>query len=365
MELQSRSVSRLRADLVSDESSLAQLSNLLDECFSVPQGHRFFDDFPVWSERFGVFPLLRIGVFEGETLVSSTAVRLASVKTPVQGVSLSVALIGAVATDPRWRNLGLASRTVEMAVQWAKERGACLALLWSSEESLYRKLGFAQCGQQMRISLEDLTADSQPLTRMSIHEGWNPHLYQLIQKRQTGLFLSGKDRSWYEAHKNVRWVYVNSSEEPSAYVGIGRGIDLKGMIHEWGGDREGLSALFRFLHHEEGNNGTALSLLCSPILHAPKFVPTALVKKIEPLCWAKILDPSRLISSYYPSQFSDGTIQFRIMDGLWSLIVANQIMGPYTEQELAELILGSSLTLESERTGFFPLPFWMWGLDAA
>src|SRR4051812_19603129 len=110
MELESRSVHQLQADVISDEYSMEQFSNLLDASFFLPKGCHYFDDFPVWDSKYGVYPLLRIGVFHDKKLVSAAAVRVGFLNPQAQS-PVSVAIIGAVVTDPQWRGMGLASRT--------------------------------------------------------------------------------------------------------------------------------------------------------------------------------------------------------------------------------------------------------------
>src|SRR5437867_2757803 len=104
MQLRGQFARHLRADLIDSEKTLNQFSSLLDSCFEVPKGKRFLDDFPVWDARFEVASSLRIGIFHGDILVSSAAVRICSLKTPSDEF-VKVASIGAVATDGKWRKM--------------------------------------------------------------------------------------------------------------------------------------------------------------------------------------------------------------------------------------------------------------------
>src|SRR6476619_1871467 len=104
-------MAELYLDTISTSGALDQFSNLLDECFSIPRGSHFFDDFPIWDARFKSPSMIRLGVFNKSHLVSSVAIR----KAELQGLqigNISVAILGAVATRPQWRGKGLASQTV-------------------------------------------------------------------------------------------------------------------------------------------------------------------------------------------------------------------------------------------------------------
>ena len=290
MELDTQSLNGLHADVIDTESSLKQFSDLLDQCFTVPQGMRYLHDFPVWDADFGVAPLIRIGVFQNQTLLATTAVRIANIKTQ-EDSHLRAALVGAVATRPEWRGRGLASKTVAFAIEWAKERDAQAALLWSSNSELYQRLGFEYCEQQMNIPLSKIQfPDSivQARNQPKIYVGWHPQLFKLIQQRSGGLVLEDKDRHWFGAHRNVDWYYVGTADHPKAYAACGRGIDLKNTIHEWGGEKEGLLYL---LSHLKASLPSAY-LLSSPA-HMEELIHTwgceVAFGETEPLCMAKNL----------------------------------------------------------------------------
>ncbi len=358
MEIEKRSLRQLQADVISDEESFQQFSRLLDVCFSVPEGCHYFDDFPVWNPKFGVFPLLRIGAFEGKKLVSTAAVRLGTLR-PYQGSENSqtrIAIIGAVATDPLWRGMGLASRLISLSVDWARDKGASLVVLWSSEQNLYRRHGFELCGAQMEVPLAQMQITETPAEQ--VYRGWNYKLFELVRERRGGLILGDKDRGWFEGHKNVEWMYVGSSDSPKAYVAVGRGVDMNGIIHEWGGETKGLLSLLQFLK----SNSPNLKFLCSPFHMEELGIPVP-KSKLESLCMAKILDPEKLVENFFPKR--DLTIQFKWVKDHWQIWNGLQISGTFTDQELTKVILGSPHDKGYERSGLFPLPLWVWGLDAS
>src|SRR5690348_5164356 len=97
-----------------------QFSDLLDLCFSVPTGSHFLEDFPVWDPQFRIPWVMRLGSFQQNELVSGAAARLAEIKL-LAGKAVTIALIGAVATQPSWRGRGLATGVVLSLIQWAKE----------------------------------------------------------------------------------------------------------------------------------------------------------------------------------------------------------------------------------------------------
>jgi predicted N-acetyltransferase YhbS len=274
-------------DEIRSPEHLAQLSALLDQAFGVPPGQRYFDDFPVWERTAsaGAGPLLRLGAFDQNQLVSSACVRIAQLKTP--GPDLPIALIGAVATGEQWRGKGLASQLVELACAWACEHGAAFVMLWGSEHELYRKLGFELSGQQLRVPIGDLQLAKS--SKCTVQQGWAPGIFASLRERDGGLRLGDDDRSWMERHRNVRWYWTGPRDAPTAYAGFGRGIDLQNIVHEWGGESGELSAILSRIHAEFPE----ATLLASPTQMKERFSvePGAGTGETEFLALVRKLDP--------------------------------------------------------------------------
>lgn len=220
------------------------LERLLNEAFHVAPGHSFFEDFPVWDEAHGC-KMLRVGAWSGPRLVASACIRKALLK--IEGRNVPVALLGGVATDPAYRGKGLASQAVSLAMKWQEAGDAVAFFLWGSEHSLYARLGFDLYGRQLRAELRSVITPGAAGGALQVQEGWTPALLEKMQRRSSGLSLVDHDRSWIEAHKNVRWFWTGPDNDPSAWAALGRGIDLPGIIHEWGGEKESLTQLIRAL----------------------------------------------------------------------------------------------------------------------
>jgi GNAT superfamily N-acetyltransferase len=324
----------MRLDVVAKGEGLAQLLALLNAAFEVPAGSSFYDDFPVWDPRHGA-GVFRLGAFAADRLVAAAMVRLAELKAP--GGDLTVALIGGVATDPSWRGRGLASRLVPLAVEWAKERSAALALLWGSEHSLYQRLGFELCGEQARVPLASLRRYGK-FPELEAGSGWSPSLFKCLEGRPGGIRLRRADRIWMRAHRNVSWRWLGDPRAPRAYAAVGRGIDLQGLVHEWGGEREALAELLARLEAET----PGLQLLGGPGLFNQYGIQFD-ESRIEYLCMARVLDPRAVLAAYRPGIGRDALAR---VPASGDRLVARMFFGPGAR--------------DSE---ICPLPLWVWGLD--
>src|SRR5262249_39016179 len=151
---------------------------------------------------------------------------------------------------PAFRGRGLASRLTEELVARAERTGAKLALLWGSEHRMYARLGFALSGQQIRAPLSKLSLGGADGGRADpsgappqIAKGWADGIFPLLKARERGIALTESDLAWYRAQKSVGWYRAERKGVVVAYAGIGRGIDLQNIIHEWGGERAALNVL--------------------------------------------------------------------------------------------------------------------------
>lgn len=245
-------------------------SALLDHAFHLESGSHFLDDFPVWDPNLSVPDVYRAGVFVDHTLVACGGVRLAKMHLNENSLqAATVAIIGAVATHSNYRGGGFGTQVVQHLTNWAEKRGATCVILWSSELEFYRRLGFHSCGEQIRLDLFDFTKDFLPVEKpensQQVYSGWNPHLFDLVRKRRGGLALEQEDLSWFTAHKNVKWFYCGDPSQPKAYAALGRGIDLKDLVHEWGGDHSALAQIFQEVCKQTSAGGP-ISLLGSEYL---------------------------------------------------------------------------------------------------
>ncbi len=299
MNVDAQFAQSLKVEVISGLAASQQFSKLLDHCFGLSPGMRFLEDFPVWDPQWEIPLVIRMGVFQKGELVSCAGARMAQMRTGPSS-EVPVALIGAVATSPQWRGLGFATRLMTELIQWARSRGAVRVLLWSSEHEFYKRLGFEPFGEEIRLPIQfvPLPSTYRLVKRLSpeslaekVHLGWSPRIFDLRQASQVGLSLESCDRKWYQAHENVEWFYTGSSEKLSAYAAFGRGIDLNGVIHEWGGELNSLLEIFHTIRKMNKNS----IVLGSAALMRKLGIPSSLGYR-EPLCLAKILTSNSIHS---------------------------------------------------------------------
>ncbi len=212
---------------------LRELEILLNTCFSTPPKHSFFDDFPIWSS-FESKDVRVVGIrSDSKKLLASCGVRFAQLRRGSE--EFTIAVMGAVATAPDARGKGLATQLVNHVLDLARERKCEAAFLWGSEHALYGRLGFTLQGEQWRLPISHFAGSG--AKELTLTKSWNPKIIDTIKLRKTGLKEDTLGASLKRKHTHVEWHWAEDQGR-FAFVGFHRGIDLKNVIHEWGGDKD-------------------------------------------------------------------------------------------------------------------------------
>jgi GNAT superfamily N-acetyltransferase len=214
-----------------------EINRLVSAGFGYRAPHSYFDDFPVWnSSPTNIHQnIYRFGIFENTQLVSHVGLRIADWAGVPSG------LIGAVATDAGFRGQGLSSALMQHAIEFSKKCGLKQLMLWGSEHQFYSKFGFSLQGEQCRVSLKDLIASS---SNLRVQNGYQTRMLDwLVQHPEAnGIPYRAEDEAWLPKHQTVQWFWT---DQPFAFAGLGRGLDLPHMVHEHGGDPLALQSIFK------------------------------------------------------------------------------------------------------------------------
>ncbi len=259
-----------------EESSL--VNQLVSSAFQYQPPHAFLDDFPVWASDQSI----RLGLFDQGRLLSHVGIRFTEMR--VDETSVPVALIGAVATDEKSRGKGYSTTLLKASLKKIDERGTQWSFLWGSEHDFYAKLGFELKGLQARALLSDLSNQASSATSTEVTEGLTEAIFQSLTTPKNGVPVKEKDRDWVFKHKTVKWY---SLKQPFAYLAYERGMDLKNIVHETGGDAEGIKKLFHFLQIQ---NPEAEIISTPEVLLNLGFQEDQIL--IESLCLARPLNPT-------------------------------------------------------------------------
>jgi GNAT superfamily N-acetyltransferase len=205
------------------------------------------------------YPLVFDAHFAGETveLVEQGEVRAACAllvrEFRIGAHTVRGGLIGSVATDPAWRQRGLATRLLVRAEETLRARGCLFALLWAEDPGFYLKRGYAPFGTECDYLLvsELALVLPEPSGVRELCAGDEPFLHRLHERHVQRVERSPEEtRALLGVPGMLTLVRERSGApthppQPVAYACLGRGRDLADAIHDWAGEPEDVLALLR------------------------------------------------------------------------------------------------------------------------
>lgn len=227
------------------ESEVPELIGFLDKNLRSDKGWSIASEYP------HVFTAhnrnnIRI-VTEGSQVVAHAAVKYLFIKN-IMGI-FKVAAIGSVLTDPQYRHQGYSQKVLESCITAAEAEGADFAILWSDLYDFYHKLDFELAGSEVSLVIENNLPVQTPagLKFLKSDKVSPDAILRLYSQHTCGTIRTSEDirKSLQIPNTNVYSAW-SASNDLLAYAVEGKGVDLKGYIHEWGG---GVNSLLPLLAH--------------------------------------------------------------------------------------------------------------------
>lgn len=311
---------------------------------------------------------------ENGKILSGAVVKTSLVKSPA--ALLKVAGIGSVVTDPAFRNQGHSRAVLDSTLEVAKGTACDIAILWTNLHDFYRKLGFELAGTEVSLRIDKPYVTEGQGLRFSESNRVAPEaIVRLYAQHTCGSIRSVEDVRKSLNIPNMR-VYTawDQNQQLQAYAIEGKGADLNGHIHEWGGSVSKLLSLFNFIVTEQKRPVTVITPAHSKNLirqlkghgAAAHEGVLGMIKIVNPdLLFAKIRRHARnLAVDDFTIEKRDGQTHFGFGDNIYKTDsesdVVRLIFGPSKAGELHSFDEATSKALET----IFPIPFWIWGWDS-
>ena len=174
--------------------------------------------------------------------------------------SAKVGLIGNVATHPAFQRAGHMKTLLQHMESLAKREGLHATLLWSDLTKFYHKLGYQSAGQEVRYYFE-VPYPSQKIDFSPLNNPSPTQISQILSIRPETTTLK---RSIKEFLKLLTipstLLMVDDPNRITAFFILGKGADLVGVVHEWGGRPEDIVSGIRFV--QDNSDFTSNILLC-------------------------------------------------------------------------------------------------------
>lgn len=202
------------------------------------------------------------------------------------GEIYKIALIGNVASDPRFRGRGLMRRLFEHFVKLAEQQGFLGLFLWSELLQFYHKLGFSPFGSELRISLrqDPRYKVRKTWSRVSVSEMSKEKLDRLMSSRYaTKVSLKRSLDEFFEllAIPDTILLVDDFSLQKPNYCILGKGADMIGVIHEWG--MQDAKVLADCAQHILQRTGWSQVMVLTPSELPKNFIPDLAPQLMETL----------------------------------------------------------------------------------
>jgi GNAT superfamily N-acetyltransferase len=240
------------------ENELPTVFDFLNKQLRAREGWSIINEYPAAFSSANT-PNIRIITNEKKEVLSHAVMRPLIVKTPV-GL-FKIAAIGSVVTSDHYRNQGLSKQILESCIDSAQAAGCDFAILWTNLYDFYRKLGFELGGSEIALVISnefqtpDLglkILDTTKVSAEAMHRVYSQHTVSSLRTLdETAKYLQIPNTRVYTA-----W---DQAGVLKAYAVEGKGADLNGYIHEWGGGVSELLALFSHIRKVQKRPITVIS----------------------------------------------------------------------------------------------------------
>lgn len=313
-------------------------------------------------------------MFDEAEIVSHALIKPLIVKTPL--LLLKVAGIGSVVTATSHRQQGLSRQILEDCLKSAEAQGCDIALLWTDIPEFYRKFQFELAGTENQFTIErQLPTEAPPLKFVCGRKISPEAILNLYQRHSVTTLRSVEEiRRFLSIPNSNIYTAWSQTNQLVAYAIEGKGADLKGHIHEWGGNLPEFFALLNYIRQSTQQNPRLIAPAHSLNL-TRKLEEAELVKQENFLGMIRILRPDLLCSKIKKASrdlgindliFERQGEQFYIgrpghvfkTDSLIDL--TKLIFGPWQPSDIYPFDKESLTVLNK----LFPIQMWMWGWDS-
>jgi N-acetylglutamate synthase-like GNAT family acetyltransferase len=194
---------------------------------------------------------LRI-IAEGDKVLSHAALKTHIVKTP--GAIFKAGAIGSVITHDKYRNQGLSTLVLNDCMELARKQDCDFAILWTNLHEFYNKIGFALAGYEISLAIDsDFNVQKDPQYKILKTPNVDPIALHKLMSQQTVSTFRNPDE--VRKYLNIPNSNVYTLWEPNGALGAycveGKGADLGGYVHEWGGGVTKIFQLLKFIQEEQ------------------------------------------------------------------------------------------------------------------
>jgi GNAT superfamily N-acetyltransferase len=156
-----------------------------------------------------------------------------------------VGAVGSVVTHDDYRNQGLSQNIIKDCLEALTAQNCDIAILWTNLYDFYRKMGFELAGSEISLLIEKPLLIPESNLKIMQNNRVDPQaLYRLYNQHSVCSIRTLEDFEKFLKIPNSRlYTAWTPDGKMDAYAVEGKGADLQGYVHEWGGSVDGIAAL--------------------------------------------------------------------------------------------------------------------------
>lgn len=363
---------------VIDEQEFSKLIEFLNHQLRPQNSWSIADEYPIAFSKDNLSNLVVIG--DEKAIYSHALIKELHVKTHT-GL-YKVAAIGSVVTNEKYRNQGYSSQVIHHCLDRARVRGCDFAILWSDLYAFYERFGFYPAGVENAFILDHpIEVEKMKLKILETPNVSASAISRLYQEHTVGSLRTDSEiRKFLKIPNSQIFTAWNDSNQLLSYAVVGKGADLIGYVHEWGGRVKPLLNLLNYIVQSKKDPITIISphhcLQLNSILQS-----SAKSVHFGYLGLIKILNKDRILMKInrFLKARGLGAYEF-ISDGEQvSLTRMTSLQAePYSfvfknEKDLVKFLFGPYQEVFLERfpnwigkdfKSIFPISMWIWGWDS-
>ncbi len=309
---------------------------------------------------------LRI-IKDGDSVLSHAALKTEIVRTHF-GL-FRVAAIGGVVTSKEHRAQGLSGKILENCITLAQNEAHDIAILWTNLFDHYRKLGFELAGTEVAIVI-DKPFLTEPSTNLSFIKGFqvSAEAIERVYNQHSVISLRKPTdiaRYLQIPNSNIYTAWNKQSGQLVAYAVEGKGSDLSGYVHEWGGGVTELMSLFNYISKDQKRKIAIITPAHSENL-IRQLKQYASNINVGFLGMIKILNRENVIGKIQKNALQAGQKDLAsqtftdVLMALDEKVLTQIVFGPHDPKILSAI----PKEFQEPIKKLLPMAFWIWGWDS-
>lgn len=354
------------------DSELTQLIDFLTQKLRTEASWSIASEYPT---TLSVQNLHNMRIIKDKNQVVSHAVlKPLIIKNP--HLVFKVGAIGSVVTDEAYRQQGLGQQIINDCIEQAEKQNCDIAILWTNLYDFYRKMNFELAGSEISFVIDRPLTQNLGNYKYLTNSKIAPEALLRVYSQHT--VASARTLDEVKKFLSIPNTQVHSAwdtnNQLAAYAIEGKGADLNGYIHEWGGSITALLGLLTTVFTTQKQTKTLIVPRHSKNL-IEKLDALHLIRNDGFLGMIKLTQFDQLSGKIKRAFRAEGIIDMVLEkrpNGYW-FGIGQEILTVANEADVVRLLFGpidyKALHLLSPAAvqkieKILPLPLWVWGWDS-